>query len=188
MTRMAGQLIQRALGAGLLGTGGAVAADALMHDDLDRLAQSARDLQMAFAGTPPEVQQVYMDMFGQGEVSSRDRLMATSILLEGADTPWATGVPIQADSPAGAKAIETALQLRQSNPTLANTLAAMVSRESDLLARGMSAGVEPTQVLDAVNQGAGVSPLPAMAGGIGLGALGAALPSARNAFRAQRKG
>jgi hypothetical protein len=183
MTRMAGQLIQRALGAGLLGAGGAVAADALMHDDLDRLAQGARDFNVAVYGAPPEAQEAYMAMFGQAPVSNMDRLIVTN-LLKGNGTGPVDGGPIQADSPAGAKAIEMALEVRQANPALAATLAALSGQEIELLARSAAAGVDPAQTIEAVNQGAGVSPLPAILGGAGLGAVGAAVPPIRGAFRA----
>ncbi len=163
--RMAGSI----LGVGGLGAGGAFAADALAHDEMDRLAQGAIDLNENFSAAPAEIQQAYTALFAQGEMSNMDRII-TEKILDGTATMPGLDEPIQADTPAGKKAIKLAAEIRQSNPSAAAALAVVADQENRLFMKEAAAGVSTGEVMQAMAGGAGVSLMPAIAGGATIGA------------------
>lgn len=175
MQRMAGSL----LGALLAGSGGAVAADLFAHDDLDRAAQDYKGFVDKAQGMPSQVQQIYSLLTGGGEMSSTDRAAIIGVLDGAADKVMAQlgGVPsvkqIQADTTAGQKAIHAAMQVRAQDPALAGQVNELVRGDLELIAKEQEKGMNPAQVMQAAQQGAGVSPLPAILGGLLGGAAGA---------------
>lgn len=114
----------------------------------------------------------YEQVFSQGPMSMMDRIVAAGI-LEGQMSPPAGD--FRADSPAGKKGIEIAMQIRQEMPELAASLASMAARDIDLIARQSREGLTTADVIAAGEQGAGVSPLPAVLAGTGVGGGTAAL-------------
>lgn len=175
MTRMAGQ---RALLAGALGAAGAIGADRMVHDQMDRLAQGYKAFEAAYYSAPEPLQQAYAQVYG-GEMSNMDRIIATAVL--GGSIPPPQG-EAKGDTPAGAKAIETAALIRQKAPEVGNSLAALADQEMELFTRyavikaGGGPDIRSADVVAAAEAGAGTSPLPAAIGGVVLGATGAALP------------
>ena len=168
--RFAGDLALTAL----MGSGGAVLADQLAHDEMDRMAQGARDFNAVLDSAPQEVSAAYMSVFGQGPMSNMDRILATGILM-GDVPPPVGGGPAKADSPAGKKAIELASKIREAQPALGAAIGVIADRENDLFAKEALAGVGSADVMNAVAQGAGVSPIPAVLGALAAGGGMAAL-------------
>lgn len=162
--RMAGELLTY----GLLGAGGAVGADAVAHGDMDRLASQYQGFMGQYERAPGLVQQAYAQVFGQGGMSQMDRIIATAV-LSGAIPPAQGSGPVKADSAAGGKAIKLAGELRQQEPELSKAVAALADQEVKLFAKEALMGVSPGDVMSAAEQGAGVSPIPAVLGGLGAG-------------------
>jgi hypothetical protein len=159
---------------GLAGAGGAVLVDQLAHSPMDRMAQSTREFNDVLGAAPEQIGQAYSAVFAQGPMSNMDRTIAQGI-LGGTIEPPLRGATIQADSPAGKKAIELASQIRHEAPVVGNALAAVASKEMELYAKEAENGVSTADVMAAVDQGAGVSQIPAILGGLGLGGGAAAL-------------
>jgi|688.fasta_scaffold1118191_2 hypothetical protein len=157
---------------GAAGSGAALAADQLAHDEMDRLAQGSKDFRAAVAAQPEELVMAYEQVFSQGEMSMMDRVVAAGI-LDGQMLP-ADG-EVQADSPAGKKGIELAMQIRQARPDLAASLATLAAKDIDLMARQSEKGVTTMDVISAGEMGSGVSPIPAVLAGAGVGGGTAAL-------------
>lgn len=170
MNRMAGVALMSALG----GASAAAGADALAHDPMDRLAQGYKDWGAEISAAPEMVRQAYVAVFGQGPMSNMDRVIATGI-LNGSIPPGRGAGPVKADSKAGKKAIELAEQIRAKSPELSSALGAIAKNEVALFAREAAAGVSSQDVVNAADQGAGVSMIPAALGGLGGGVAGAAL-------------
>lgn len=176
--RLAGQ---RLIFGGALGTAGAFGADAVAHDEMDRVAQDYKEFAELYGRTPEIVRQAYAEVFGGSGMSNMDRLVATGIL--GGSIPPAKGEgPLKVDNKAGGKAIELAGKIREANPALGDALAAVANQEFKLFAkealmreRGMDVG--SADVVAAAEQGAGVSAIPPILGGLALGSLGAAVPN-----------
>jgi hypothetical protein len=82
---------------------------------------------------------------------------------------------VQADSPAGKKGIELAMQIRQARPDLAASLATLAAKDIDLMAKQSEKGVTTMDVISAGEMGSGVSPIPAVLAGAGVGGGTAAL-------------
>ena len=114
----------------------------------------------------------YEQVFSQGPMSMMDRIIAANV-LEGQMSP-ADG-EVQADSPAGKKSIELALQIRQARPDLGEALASLAAKDIDLIARQSAQGVTTADVISAGEMGSGVSPVPAILAGTGVGGGVAAL-------------
>lgn len=175
--RMAGQ---RLLFGGLLGGAGALGADAIAHDDMDRVAQDYKEYAEAYGRAPDIVKQAYVEVFGGGGMSNMDRLVAKGIL--GGSIPPVKGEgPLKVDSKAGGKAIELASKIRETNPTLSEALAAVANQEFKLfvkeaLMRESGQDVQSADVVAAAERGAGVSVIPPILGGLALGSLGAVAP------------
>lgn len=173
-SRLAGELLLTALAAG----GSAAGANAIAHDEMDGLAQMAKNFTGRLEASDPRIQQSYMHVAGQGEMSNMDRLVVTSILRGSMDKRIAQqGLPeggeIKADTKAGVEAIATAYLIRAQNPQLAEQLGSLTKQELELFSKERLSGVSSAQVMAAAEQGAGITPVPALIGG-GLGG-GAAL-------------
>lgn len=175
--RMAGQ---RLVLGGVLGATGAFGADAIAHDEMDRVAQDYKDFAGLYGRAPETVRQAYAEVFGKGEMSNMDRLVATGILSGSIPAAKGDG-PLKVDTKAGGKAIELAGKIREANPELSEALAAVAKQEMGLFVkealmreRGMDAS--SADVVAAAEQGAGVSAIPPILGGLALGSLGAVAP------------
>jgi hypothetical protein len=174
MTRMAGQLAL----IGTLGSGAAFAADGIAHSPMDRAAENYKGFKEIYEKAPPMVQNAYVQVFGQGAMSNMDRMIAGAILSGTIPPSQGAGRP-KADSPEGVAAIEMAEQIRQQAPELGKALGALANQEMELFAqqaimRSQGQDVTSQSVVAAAEQGAGVSPLPAVLAGTGVGG-GAAL-------------
>lgn len=173
LKRMAGTV----LGVGAAGAAGALAADALAHDPMDRAAQQYKDFSGSFEGADEMAQRVYAGVFAQGEMSLKDRILATGI-LSGELPPGAVDeAKKMADSPAGKKGIALAAEVMINRPELGPPVAKLANQEISLFAAEQKMGVGPQEVMSAADQGAGVSPLPAILGAAGVGG-GAAIVDA----------
>jgi len=176
LARMAGT----ALAVGGLGAGGAIAADALAHDPMDRIAQQYKDFRGAYQGADELAQKVYVGVFGQGETSLKDRIMAAGILSGELPPGAAEEAKKMADTPAGKKGIDLAAKVMMNRPELGPPAAKLAEREISLTAQTKTSGLTSEQVTQAADQGAGVSPLPAMLGGAGVGSGAAIVASLLN--------
>lgn len=171
MNRFAGQLLA-SLG---LGTAAAYGTDMLMHDPMDRLAQGARDFSAQVESAGPAVAAAYSALL-TGEMSGMDRI-AASMALDGQLPQAGPDGKVAADTPAGAKAIVGAMQLRQERPELAASLSRLLRSEMDLMAREQLAGQDTASVMAAVGSGAGVNPYVPAAAGIAAGGAAALVPA-----------
>lgn len=173
MRRMAGQV----LAAGGLGSIGALGADALAHDEMDRTAQDYKGFIGGMRGADELTQRAYAGVFAQGQMSLKDRIMAMGILSGELPPGAADEAKKTADTPAGKKGIDLAGQIMMNRPELGPPIAELADREIRLFVREQKAGVTPSDVMTAAEQGAGVSPIPAVLGGAALGAAGAGIPA-----------
>lgn len=178
--RMAGELAL----VGVMGGAGALAADAAAHSPMDRAAEDYKGFKELFDAAPPVVKSTYTQVFGQAPMSNMDRIVAGGI-LSGSIAPSPGSGPVQADSPGGVAAIEMAEQIRQQAPELGQALGALVQREMSVFAkeaimRSQGEDVRSQDVVAAAQQGAGVSPIPAVLGGVGVGGGVALLTSLLN--------
>jgi hypothetical protein len=178
--RMAGELAL----IGVMGGAGAMNADAAAHSPMDRVAQDYKGFKEAFDSAPPAVQSAYAQLFGAAPMSNMDRLVAGGI-LDGSIAPGTGEGPVQADTEDGAVAIEMAEQIRRQAPELGQALGALVGQEMSLFAkeaimRSQGQDVSSQDVVAAAQQGAGVSPVPALLGGLGVGGGTALLTSVLN--------
>lgn len=185
MNRFAGQLLA-SLG---LGAGAAYGTDLLMHDQMDRLAQGARDWKGQVSSSGEEVAAAYSALFGGGPMSGMDRITVARALEGQLPPPGPDGkIQIKVSTPAAVEAIKGAIALTQQRPDLVPQVSQLLRSEMDLMAREQAAGQTTASVLAAMEAGAGVSPLvPAMAGLAG-GAAGAAIPAGIAALRRGGKG
>lgn len=173
--RMAGQV----LGIGAAGAGGAFAADALAHDPMDRLAQELKDEVLTpFKRGNEAFQQIYANLIGTPKTLLEQAALVQTL---GAGIDSLERV-LDADQVTKVKSSEQAMRLLQAaqslherNPEAAIAMANMGSNELELIFKEREMGLKPSDVMDAVEQGAGVSPLPAVAGGLGAGGGVAAL-------------
>lgn len=173
--RMAG----KALGIGAAGLGGAIAADALAHEPIDRLAQELKgkvygpyeqgneQFQMLYAnllGSPKTLleQAAVVQTLGGG-IASLDRVLDPDQVAE------------VKGSERGMKLVQLAQKVHEDNPGAALAMASIGSDELELIFKERELGLTPKDVVEAVEQGAGVSPLPAALGGLGAGGGVAAL-------------
>ena len=80
-TRKAGDKLLQTIGAsGLAGIAGAVAGDAIAHDDMDYMAQDFKDLQTGFAAMSPEAQRAYITITADNRRSGLDRALVSAAL------------------------------------------------------------------------------------------------------------
>ena len=173
--RMAGT----ALGLGsIAGVAGAFGADALVHDDVDRVAQDYKAFFAQYQAAPEEVKQVYDAVFAQDSMSGMDRMVATAI-LNGSQQFTSPGGTVTAETKGGKKAIELAQQVAAANPGLGIATAGLARQEQELFIKEAEMRTEgypnftEQDTVAAANAGAGVSPVPAILGGLAAGSLGA---------------
>lgn len=141
----------------------------MSHDGMDRAAQGYQDFVGDYGQADEATQQIYAGVFSQGEMSLKDRILATGI-LSGALPPTAVAeAQERADSPAGKKGIALAAEVMMQNPALGMAAAQLAEQEIALFAKERQMGVSAADVVAASEQGAGVSPLPAVLGGAGVG-------------------
>lgn len=167
ITRKAGDNLTQALAAAGFGTMGAIAADAVAHDDMDYMAQDLRELKAGFQTMSPEAQNAFLSITTDSNLSGLDRV------LVGAALQGEIGPPKEIAT-AGDRAVTQAVALREQAPEVAAEVARLNQQEVDLLAQEIDAGTTPQAVLSAVqHEDAGVTPLPAVAGGTLAGIAGA---------------
>lgn len=176
IARMAGSV----LAVGALGAGGAAAADALAHDPTDRAAQQYKDFAGAYQGSDELTQKVFAGVFGQGETSLKDRIIAVGILTGELPPGAAEQGKKMADTPAGKKGIALAAEVMMHRPELGPPVAKLAEREIRMTVQAKKNGLTSDQVAQAADQGAGVSPLPAILGGAGVGSGAAIVASLLN--------
>lgn len=175
-TRKAGDILSTAfydnlstaLYAAGFGTVGAVAADARAHDDMDYMAQDLMEMRAGFQTMSPKAQNAFVAITSDSDLSGLDRA------LVGAALNGEIGPPKKIAT-AGDRAITQAVALRQQAPGVAAEVARFNQQEIDLIAKEIDLGTTPQAVSSAVEYGAGVSPLPAVAGGSAVGLAGALL-------------
>lgn len=161
----------RLLAAGGMGAGGAVLADALTHDSTDRAVDTFQGFVGAYDNADDPFKKVFSAVFLQDGMTPQDRTIAAQVLA-GNRTPEVAGL-----SPAGMQAVEIAYQVQAAAPDLAIRAAALAAQGDQMRQEMGRAGLESSaQAQAAIDQGAGVSPWPAVAGGLAFGGLGAALP------------
>lgn len=188
MMRFAGPALFSALG----GTAAALAADGLAHSEMDRMAQAASNLSSAFEAADPIVQQGYELVAGQGAMSNMDRLLVSAILTGAMDERIAKSGPpaateIEGDTKGGVKAMYSAYQIRARDPQLAQQIGRLTDQELALFAKESINGVSSGDVMAAMEAGAGVTPVPAVLGGLaGGGAAAAAMAALQRRSAAAR--
>lgn len=166
-TRKAGDNLSSALYSAGFGTMGAIAADAVAHDDMDHMAQDLKELRAGFQTMSPEAQNAFLSITTDSYLSGLDRA------LVGAALTGEIGPPKEIAT-AGDRAITRAVALRQQAPEVAAEVARLNQQEIDLIAKEIDFGTTPQAVSGAVQyEGAGVTPLPAVAGGTAVGLAGA---------------
>ena len=166
-TRKAGENLSQALYAAGFGTMGAIAADAVAHDDRDYMAQDLKELKAGFQTMSPEAQNAFLSITTDSNLSGLDRA------LVGAALTGEIGPPKEIAT-AGDRAITQAVALRQQAPEVAAEVARLNQQEIDLIAKEIDFGTTPQAVSGAVEyENAGVTPLPAVAGGTAVGLAGA---------------
>ena len=173
-SRKAGDKLLQTIGAsGLAGIAGAVAGDAIAHDDMDYMAQDFKDLQKGFAAMSPEAQRAYITITADNQLSGLDRALV-SAALEGQIGP-PKAIETEAD-----RAIAQAVQLRAKAPGVAAEVLRLNQQELELVAKEIDFGTTPQAVMGAAQyEGAGVSPVPSLLGG-GLAAAATALAMRRS--------
>lgn len=173
MTRMAGGRLAAALGAGALG---AVGADMVMHDSTDRAAAAMQGYTSRYDSAPDQVKQVFGGLIAREGLTPRERMMVAGVLARGPNA--INPAEAQAVSPEGAEALRLAAEVQAAAPALAQEVAALAMEGKGVAERMQGADIPDSATLrQAIDGGAGVSMVPALAGGaIGgsLGALGAA--------------
>ena len=169
-TRKAGENLSQALYSAGFGTMGAIAADAVAHDDMDYMAQDLKELKAGFQTMSPEAQNAFLSITTDSNLSGLDRALVGAAL---AGNPIVVPKEI---ATAGDLAITQAIALQQKAPEVAAEVARLNQQEIDLIAKEIDFGTTTQAVVSAVeNEGAGVSPLPAVAGGSAVGLAGALL-------------
>lgn len=173
----------RLLAAGGMGTAGAVLADTLAHDSTDRAVDTFQGFVGAYDNAEDPFKKVFSAVFLQDGMTPQDRTIAAQVLA-GNRTPEVAGL-----SPAGMQAVEIASQVRAAAPDIAIRAAALAAQGDQMREQMQRAGLESSdQAQAAIEQGAGVTPWPAVAGGLAFGGLGAALPvGGRSPFQVRRK-
>ena len=166
--RFAGEDLAMALG--LVGAPTAVAAHALSHDDMDYMAQDFKNFDRDFRAMSPDAQRAYIAITANNKLSGLDRA------LVGAALTGEMGPPKEI-STEGDRAMAQAAALRQKAPDVAAEVARLNQQELDLIVKEIDFGTTAQAVIGAAkNEGAGVSPVPAVVGGsLGTAAALAAL-------------
>jgi len=187
MTRMAGQRLAQVAVAPVAGLGGAYLADHLAHSPMDRLAQEYQD---NVKGPVEQGNQAFQNVFNalRSEVQSgveQEALIRT--LSAGAESIPGEVMEVLSQSPRSLSLVRAAQQVRDQSPAAAIAMARISLQETQLLMKEREAGVMPQEVVQAREEGAGVSPVPAILGGAVAGTAAAFLPTNPDAFRIKRQ-
>jgi len=157
-------------GLGLLGAAGANIAS---HDEMDYTGETLKGIRGELAAMPPQVAQAVMGTVGvASDPQMRELVMAT---LAGAPPEQ-----ILAAMPGAPKEFKSLIkgagELAVGAPQVAQQAIAMGMKMNAFEAEAAGRNLDPGAVGEAVNSGeAGVSSLPAILGGAGLGTGGAIL-------------
>ena len=166
-TRKAGEKMNAALYSAGFGTMGALGVNAMAHDDMDYMAQDLKNLNLQFDAMSPDAQNSFIAITANNKLSGLDRAFVGAALRGEIDAP--KGIKTEGD-----RAVAQAASLRQQAPEIAAEVDRLNTLELDLVAKEIDSGTTPQAVISALeNEGAGVTPLPAIAGGTILGLTGA---------------
>jgi len=154
--RFAGEEIAVALG--LIGAPTAVAAHALSHDDMDYMAQDLKGLNRGFEAASDQAQAAFIAITANNKLSGLDRALVGAALRGEIGPP--KGIATEGD-----RAVAQAAALRQQAPAVAAEVEQLNNIELKLVATEISQGTTPQAVTSAAEQGAGVTPVPAVVGG-----------------------
>lgn len=169
-TRKAGDNLSSALYSAGFGTMGAIAANAVAHDDMDYMADDLRHLNLGFDAMSSDAQDAYIEITAKNKLSGLDRALVSAALRGEIGPPKGIGTE-------GDRAVAQAAALRQQAPEIAAEVEQLNKIELELIAKEIDSGTTPQAVTGALeHEGAGVTPLPAVAGGTAAGlayALGA---------------
>ena len=149
----------------IIAGGGAIAGHGLTHDDMDYVVEEYKDFDRAFRSLQPEAQKAYVAITSRPKMSPLDRIMV-NMAFDGEIEK-----PLPNPKSEGDIAINMALQLKSQNPELAQVVRDLNQIEIDLIAKEIGEGTNPREVIQAAEDGAGVSGIPALIGtGVGAGA------------------
>jgi hypothetical protein len=170
--RFAGENLAAALA---VGVPTAVAAHAVSHDDMDYMAQDFKNLNRDFEAMSPTAQKAYIAITAKNRLSGMDRQLVGMALAGEISAPK----EIKTE---GDLAVAQAAALRVKAPKVAAEVARLNQQELDLVVKEIDSGTTPQAVISsAQNEGAGVSPAPAVIGG-GLGTAAALAALGRRAY------
>jgi hypothetical protein len=160
---------------GLAGAGGAVLADQLAHSPMDRLAQEYQDNVKGPIGQGNDAfQEIFAGLRSQVK-SGADQLALIRTLSAGSSSIPPEEMQLLQGSPESMQLVEMAQKVRDSNPAAAIAMGRIALQETQLILKEKEAGVSPQEVVQAREEGAGVSQIPAILGGLGIGGGTAAL-------------
>jgi len=163
MKRFGGDALIAAL---LGGVPAAVATHALAHDDMDYLAEDLNNFNRGFDAMSSDAQNAYLQITANNKLSGLDRALVGAALRGEIGPPKGIGTE-------GDRAVTQAAALRQQAPEIAAEVEQLNQVELQLIAREINQGTTPQAVITAEQQGAGVTPVPALVGGtLGSIALG----------------
>ena len=166
MKRFGGDALIAAL---LGGVPTAVATHALAHDDMDYLAEDLNNFNRGFDAMSSDAQNAYIEITANNKLSGLDRALVGAALRGEIGPPKGIGTE-------GDRAVAQAAALRQQAPAVAAEVEKLNNIELELVATEISQGTTPQAVTSAAEQGAGVTPVPAVVGGsLGSAAALAAL-------------
>ena len=155
--RFAGDDLAMALG--LVGVPTALASDAIIHDDMDRMAQDLKNLISNYEAMSPTAKKAYVAITAENNLSGFDKQMVGMALAGEINAPR----EIKTE---GDLAVAQAAALRVKAPEIAAEVARLNQQELDLVVKEIDFGTTPQAVEGALEyEGAGVSPAPAIIGG-----------------------
>jgi hypothetical protein len=165
--RKAGDNLSSALYSAGFGTMGAIAANAVAHDDMDYMADDLRHLNLGFDAMSSDAQDAYIEITAKNKLSGLDRALVSAALRGEIGPPKGIGTE-------GDRAVAQAAALRQQAPEIAAEVEQLNKIELELIAKEIDFGTTPQAVMGALEyEGAGVTPHPAVAGGFAAGLAGA---------------
>lgn len=174
INRFAGGTLAAAI---LGGVPTAIGSQGLLHDDMDYLAQTYKEYEKGFASMSPEAQDAYITITANNKLSGLDRALVGEALEGQVEAP-------EVIKTEGARAIAQAVQLRQQLPEVAAEVSQLNQQELDLIVQEIRHNTTPQDVMRAEEQGAGVTPIPALVGGsLGTAAWMAMNPEMLKALR-----
>ena len=160
---------------GAAGTGAAYAADSLAHDQMDRLSQEYQDnVKRPIESSNQAFQDVFDGLRSQVD-SGVEQVALIRTLSAGSESIPPDEMEMLQQSPKSMRLVEMAQKVRDVNPVAAIAMGRIALQETQLILKEKEAGVTPQEVVEATEQGAGVSPIPAVLAGAGAGGGTAAL-------------